>query len=396
MSVQKTLVQLIQGDAPVIRLVDSMVARAIAHKASDIHLESTAHGLRVRFRIDGILYDQELIDAALMSHVISRLKVMAHINIAEKRVPQDGKFHVMAGSQQIDLRVSTFPSIYGEKIVVRILDRTQNKISLDALGMQENMLHKFKDLLYRSNGFFLVTGPTGSGKTTTLYAALAHISSSQKNVITLEDPVEYSVDGITQGQIHPDAGFTFAKGIRAILRQDPDILMVGEIRDKETASVAVEAALTGHMVLSTLHTNDAPSAIMRLMDMGIEPFLINAAVTGVLAQRLARKICTNCKIEVAPTESEHKILARLGVQLDRMYKGAGCDVCFKLGYKGRIGIFELLTMTNALRTLVVHSPHFDAIYAQAITDGMQTLISDGIQKIQDGVITLEELMRAVA
>lgn len=384
-----------QNDAPVIRLVDNIVSKAITYKASDIHLESTEKGLRVRFRIDGILYDQELIDASLMSHVISRLKVMANINIAEKRVPQDGKFHTMVGNQQIDLRVSTFPSIYGQKIVVRILDRTHNKITLDALGMQQSMLDNFKDLMSRSNGFFLVTGPTGSGKTTTLYAALSALSCPEINIITLEDPVEYSVARITQGQIHPDAGFTFAKGIRAILRQDPDVLMVGEIRDKETASVAIEAALTGHMVLSTLHTNDAPSVIMRLMDMGVEPFLINAAITGVLAQRLARKICLSCRVEVVPDAAELKTLDRLGLAIDKLYKGMGCDACLNLGYKGRTGIFELLIMTSALRSLIVHRPHFDTIYAQAVADGMHTLLQDGAQKVKDGIITLAELVRAV-
>ncbi|MDR3551025.1 MAG: GspE/PulE family protein [Candidatus Babeliales bacterium] len=386
---------IVQNDAPVIRLVDSIVSKAIMYKASDIHLESTEKGLRVRFRIDGILYDQELIDVALMSHVISRVKVIANINIAEKRVPQDGKFHTMVGNQQIDLRVSTFPSIYGQKIVVRILDRTHNKITLDALGMQQSMLDNFKDLMSRSNGFFLVTGPTGSGKTTTLYAALSALSCPEINIITLEDPVEYSVARITQGQIHPDAGFTFAKGIRAILRQDPDILMVGEIRDKETASIAIEAALTGHMVLSTLHTNDAPSVIMRLMDMGVEPFLINAAITGVLAQRLARKICVACRVEVLPDAQERKTLDRLGLQINKLYKGAGCDTCLNLGYKGRTGIFELLIMTSALRSLIVRRPHFDTIYAQAIADGMHTLLQDGAQKVKDGIITLQELVRAV-
>jgi len=393
---QKTIIQLIQTDAPVIRLVDSMVSRAITHKASDIHLESTDKGLRVRFRIDGILYDQDLIDQSLMAHIISRLKVMANINIAERRVPQDGKFHTMVGAQQIDLRVSTFPSIYGEKMVVRILDRTQNKIMLDTLGMYDTMLTTFKDLLTRSNGFFLVTGPTGSGKTTTLYAALSTMNSTEKNVITLEDPVEYSLTGITQGQINPEAGFTFAKGIRSILRQDPDILMIGEIRDKETASIAIEASLTGHMVLSTLHTNDAPSVIMRLMDMGVEPFLINASVSGVMAQRLARKICDTCRVQVAPDASEYKILKRIGLETDHIYKGQGCSACFNMGYKGRTGIFELLTMTSALRALIVHRPHFDNIYSQAIADGMHTMMGDGAQKVKDGIITLQELVRAVS
>ncbi|MCX5922623.1 MAG: GspE/PulE family protein [Candidatus Dependentiae bacterium] len=384
-----------QSDAPAIRLVDAILQKAIASHASDIHLESTAKGLRIRFRIDGMLYDQETIEAVLMSHLLSRIKVLANINIAEKRVPQDGKFRTVADGHDIDLRISTFPSIYGEKIVIRILDRSLNKITLDALGMYDSMLQQFKELLMRPHGFFLVTGPTGSGKTTTLYAALSALNAPEKNIITLEDPVEYSVDGITQGHINPEAGFTFSKGIRSILRQDPDILMVGEIRDKETARTAIEAALTGHMVLSTLHTNDAPSAIMRLMDMGIEPFLINAAVTGVLAQRLARKICVACRTAVRPDEQEQQILQRVGLKVDQLYKGKGCDTCLNLGYKGRTGIFEFLTMTNALRALIVHRPQFDAIYAQALQDGMPTMLHDGAQKVKDGIITLEELIRVV-
>lgn len=384
-----------RAQAPIITLVDSIFSSAIAHKASDVHLESTEQDLRLRYRIDGMLFDQQPIDRAFMPQVLSRIKVLANINIAEKRVPQDGKFRIEIQKNTIDLRVSTFPSIHGEKIVVRILDRMQNKILLDSLGMYPEMLAQFKNLMNRSTGFFLVTGPTGSGKTTTLYAALSTINSPTKNIITLEDPVEYSVQGITQGQIHPDAGFTFAKGIRSILRQDPDILMVGEIRDKETARIAIEAALTGHLVLSTLHTNDAPGAIMRLMDMGIEPFLINAAITGVLAQRLARKICSKCTHELKPDDAQKRILEKFQVSLDLMYRGKGCDACFKLGYKGRIGIYELLTMTPGLRDLIVHKPYFDAIHSQVHADGMKTLFMDGIAKVKDGTITLEELMRAV-
>jgi len=384
-----------QKEAPIITLVDAIINNGIACKASDIHLESTDKDLRVRYRIDGMLYDQPSIDYASMPQALSRIKVLANINIAEKRVPQDGKFKIMYGAHMIDLRVSTFPSIHGEKIVVRILDRSHNKIALESLGMQEAMLTQFKDLLQRSSGFFLVTGPTGCGKTTTLYAALAALNSKEKNIITLEDPVEYYLNGITQGQIHPDAGFTFSKGIRSILRQDPDILMVGEIRDKETARIAVEAALTGHMVLSTLHTNDAPAVIMRLMDMGIEPFLINAAVSGVLAQRLARKICDHCKIAVHPDAQEQKILQRIGAELETVYKGTGCDACMKLGYKGRVGIFELLCMSAALRSLVVHKPYFDEIYAQALADGMHTMLFDGVEKVKTGIITLSELVRVI-
>ncbi len=380
-------------DAPVVQLVDAIIYKAIAHHASDIHLESTREGLRVRYRIDGILYDQPSVDKKIMFQLLSRIKVLAHIDIAEKRVPQDGKFQLMSGNNAIDLRVSTFPSIYGEKIVVRILDRAHTMIALDNLGLNQDMRTSFSALINKSNGFFLVTGPTGSGKTTTLYAALALLSSPEKNIITLEDPVEYNIDGITQGQINPEAGFTFEKGIRAILRQDPNIVMVGEIRDRQTAQIAIEAALTGHVVLSTLHTNNAPSVIMRLIDMGIEPFLINAAVSGVLAQRLARNICTQCRIHMEPTEYDRALLKRFGSTMKMVYKGKGCDACFQLGYKGRIGIFELLEVGSSLRSLIVQHPNADAVYAQARHDGMKTLAQDGLDKVARGLITVQELAR---
>jgi type IV pilus assembly protein PilB len=330
-----------------------------------------------------------------MGQILSRLKVLAHVDIAERRVPQDGKFRAQINGRSVDLRVSTFPSLYGEKIVVRILDRLKNAIQIDTLGFAPSTLTQFKDLISRSNGFILVTGPTGSGKTTTLYAALSQLNAPEKNIITLEDPVEYNLDGITQGQIHPDAGFTFERGIRAVLRQDPDIAMIGEIRDQQTAQVGMQAALTGHLVFSTLHTNDAPSAIMRLMDMGIEPFLINAAVTGVLAQRLARKICNDCRLQVNPTAEDTKLAESLGIATSALFKGAGCASCNNLGYKGRTGIYELLPMTSSLRSLIVKQPNFDDINAQARADGMQTLLQDGSAKVQQGIITLQELMRAV-
>lgn len=376
-------------------IVDTLIQSAIAQRASDIHIESTETGLRVRNRIDGMLYDQPGVDQSLMQQVISRIKVLSHIDITEKRVPQDGKFKVCIAGNDIDLRVSTFPAIHGEKVVVRILDRAHQTIDLSALGMEQTMLKNFKDLIGKSSGFFIVSGPTGSGKTTTLYGALAQLNSPHANIITLEDPVEYSIAGITQGQINPDAGFTFEKGIRSVLRQDPDILMVGEIRDKQTARTAIEAALTGHLVLSTIHTHDAPGVIMRLMDMGIEPYLINAAVTGVLSQRLARKICASCRIEEKPNDHERALLERVGVQLDLVSRGAGCHACAHLGHRGRIGVFELLVMTSGLRSLIVQHPSFDAIGAQAHKDGMQPLLNDGITKVKSGLITVSELFRAV-
>ncbi len=383
----------IEASGNVIQLVDALIDSAIERNSSDIHFESTEKGLRIRYRIDGVLYDQLTLAHSIALQILSRVKVIAHLNIAEKRVPQDGKFCFKFKSRSIDLRVSTFPGIHGEKIVIRILDRSHNNIDLDQLGFNVSMLSEFHALVVRTQGFFLVTGPTGSGKTTTLYAALAEISSAEKNIVTLEDPVEYNLEGITQGQIHPESGFTFEKGIRAMLRQDPDVVMVGEIRDKQTAHIAIEAALTGHLVMSTLHTNNAVSAVMRLMDMGIEPFLINAAVTGVLAQRLARKICIACRVQVKPTIQERMLLDRLGIESEILFRGKGCGECFSLGYKGRVGIFELLVMSNSLRTLIVQQPVFDAIYQQSLADGMQTLVVDGAQKVKEGVISLQELAR---
>lgn len=380
----------------VVGLVDQIINQAIFLRSSDIHLEVMEKYLRVRYRIDGILYDQDQIKSDLMFQVTSRIKVLANIDIAQKRIPQDGKFNINYNNHLIDLRISTFPAIYGEKIVIRILDKTKTAIDLETLGFDLDMLNKFKKLINKSNGFILVTGPTGSGKTTTLYSALSYLHTPEKNIITLEDPVEYHIDGITQAQIHTEGGFTFAKGIRSLLRQDPDIAMIGEIRDRESAKIAIEAALTGHLVFSTLHTNDAPSAIMRLMDMSIEAFLINAAITGVLAQRLARKICQNCKYQYKPSQKEEKTLHELNINLDFLYKGKGCNDCNNLGYKGRIGIFELLIMTDDLCSLIVEHPRFEAIKRQAISDGMHTLLDDGIIKIKDGIISLEELIKAVA
>jgi len=390
------MVESVEKKESVVQIVATLINKAIELNASDIHLEPTEDGLRVRFRCDGILYDQEPFPSSSMNEIISRIKVLSHINIAEKRVPQDGKFRVKNGDNEIDLRVSTFPSLFGEKVVIRILDRSHNLLELDALGFDEEILEQFKQLLHKSSGFFLVTGPTGSGKSTTLYAALSALNSPEKNIITLEDPVEYNLDGVTQGQIHPQAGFTFASGIRSLLRQDPDIVLVGEIRDKETAQIAIEAALTGHLVLSTVHTNDAPSVIMRLMDMGIEPFLINASVTGVLSQRLARKICPECKISYKPTEfHEQNILQRLQLKIPHLYKGEGCEHCLGSGYKGRTGIFELLTMSSNLRSLIVKNPSFDEIYKQSVANGMNPLLSDAAQKVSQGVVSFDELVRVI-
>lgn len=377
------------------RSVDELIEKAIAVGASDIHLEPVADGLRLRLRIDGVLYDQCCIPSEQAQQIVSRIKILCKTDIAEKRIPQDGRLTITVNNNPIDLRVSTFPSLYGEKLVIRILNRQSCMIDVEHLGFQQQHLQQFKELITKPWGFLLVTGPTGSGKTTTLYAALAALNNPEKNIVTLEDPVEYNLEGIIQGHIHPSAGFTFERGIRALLRQDPDIAMIGEIRDKQTARIAIEAALTGHLVLSTLHTNDAPGALMRLLDMGIEPFLLNASVTGILAQRLARKLCTACKQAHTPTKEEQLVVQKLGSTIATVYSAPGCNACFGHGVKGRVGLFELLVLSNNLRALLVSNPVFDAIYSQARADGMQTLLEDGLQKVADGVISLQELLRVV-
>jgi len=382
-------------DQSVVSRVEALLSDAIAYCVSDIHLEPMRDELRVRFRIDGVLVDQKPFSLGLSASIIARLKILATMDIAERRVPQDGKFHVMHAGNEIDVRISTFPCLYGEKMVIRILDRMIQTINLDNLGFESSMLSLFKRLMQRHSGFFLVTGPTGSGKTTTLYAALSFLNSAEKNITTLEDPVEYSLDGINQAQINIAAGFTFEKGIRSLVRQDPDIIMVGEIRDKITARIAIEAALTGHLVLSTLHTTDAPSAIMRLMDMGIEPFLINAALSGVLAQRLVRKLCVACRQKRKATAQELSVLRSLGIDHDMVYESPGCVLCDNLGYKGRVGIFELLEISPAFRSLIITCPQFDEIYNQALADGMKTLASDGAQKVKEGIISLADYARVI-
>lgn len=382
-------------DNSTIAQVDALLRNAIEHRASDIHLEPTRQELRIRFRIDGILIDQKTFSIDLSAAIVARLKILAFLDSAERRIPQDGKFHVMHHENEIDVRVSTFPCLYGEKVVVRILNRALQTITLESLGMQPDILARFKALLSRQSGFFLVTGPTGSGKTTTLYAALSFLHNCESNIVTLEDPVEYSLAGITQAQINLPAGFTFEKGMRSLVRQDPDIIMVGEVRDKVTAHIAIEAALTGHLILSTLHTADAPSAIMRLIDMGIEPFLLNAALSGILAQRLVRMLCVDCRMSRAATPEEKNLLQEYGSQIDNIYESVGCAACDNVGYKGRIGIFELLEISPVLRALIIANASFDDMYNQAIADGMKTLQQDGAHKVSQGLISLTDFMRII-
>jgi len=382
-------------DAPAIHTVDLMLAHACDSGVSDIHLEPLAVGLRVRYRIDGILYDVGTILSDYATQVTARIKLLARLDVAEKRMPQDGKLLFTRPHGGIDLRVASFPGQYGEKLVIRILDQAQQIVSPLCLGLDAPLLANIQELMGRAHGFFVVTGPTGSGKTTTLYALLSLVRSSEKNIVTLEDPIEYTIEGITQGQISQEIGFDFAKGIRALLRQDPDVIMVGEMRDQETAQVAIQAALTGHLVLSTLHTADAVGAVVRLLDMGIPSFLINAAITGVMAQRLVRVLC-RCKKMVSLDAAQEQFLAARGLTLSQAYGPIGCDLCKGTGYKGRTGVFELLLLTPALRELIHEHVSYDDLYRAALDEAFKPLMVDGMSKVTQGITSVSELMRVLA
>ena len=377
------------SEAPVVRWVNAMITRAVRERASDIHIEPTREGLTVRFRIDGILHGIVSPKKALQLAVVSRIKIMSRMNIAEKRVPQDGRYGAVIDGREIDFRVSTFPTTYGETVVMRILDRMR-LLSLDDLGLVGDSAILTREMIAKPHGILLVTGPTGSGKSTTVYAILGEIRSGDKNIITIEDPVEYDMDKICQSQVNEKAGYGYLMGLKHILRQDPDVIMIGEIRDGETAGVAIRAALTGQLVFSTIHTNDAPGTITRLIDMNIEPFLVASATEGVVAQRLCRKICPKCK---EPFDPPTKLLEELELAPGtKFYRGKGCERCRNSGYTGRIGIFEVLKMNDRIRELVVTRPPTSAIRALAREYGMKTLWEDGINKVTSGVTTIEEVM----
>ncbi len=382
-------------DAPVISIVNSIISQAVKDQASDIHVEAQENDVRVRYRIDGVL--QEVIAFPLHMHsaLVSRIKIMSQMDIAEKRLPQDGRIQVTVSGRQIDLRVSTLPTICGEKVVLRILDKAAILLDVQRLGFSDQDLAAYKNLYCQSYGMILVTGPTGSGKTTSLYSTLTEISVPDKNVITVEDPVEYLLAGINQVQINPKAGLSFASGLRSILRQDPDIVMVGEIRDAETADIAVRAALTGHLVLSTLHTNDAPGAITRLIDMGIEPFLVTASVLGVVAQRLVRCICSDCKTTYTPPlgSPEQLFLGDVFHEQLILYKGTGCARCNHTGYKGRIAIHEVLVVSQEIRAAINRGGATDELAKIAASQGMVRIRENGITKALAGLTTVEEVMR---
>ena len=382
-------------NAPVVKLVNSLLVDAVKRGASDIHIEAYEKKMRVRYRIDGVLQEMMNPPFKMKSAIISRLKIMSELDIAERRVPQDGRIKLKFGDKKVDLRVSTLPCIYGEKVVMRILDKGNLMLDLDDFGMEENALQNVIDCISLPYGMVLVTGPTGSGKTTTLYSCLNRVNVCGTNIMTAEDPVEYNLDGINQVQVREAVGLSFAAALKAFLRQDPNIVMVGEIRDLETASIAVKAALTGHLVLSTLHTNDAPSTVNRMVDMGIEPFLVATSTNVILAQRLVRRICKNCKAEQKDISDEVRV--RIGLDPGTpLFKGPGCDECNGTGYKGRLGLYEVMMMTAKLRELVVDRASTPEIRAQAIEDGMLTLRMDGLRNLKLGITTLEEVLRETA
>ena len=385
------------SEAPVIRLVNSIFSRALASRASDIHIEPFEHHLSIRFRIDGVLQEVETPSAQLAPAVISRLKILSKLNIAERRLPQDGRIQLRMQGRPIDLRVSTVPTMYGESVVMRILDKQSINLDLDAIGLSPQILKDFKSLLARPNGVFLVTGPTGSGKTTTLYAALSRLNTIDRKILTVEDPVEYQIVGVNQIQTASKVGLDFAHALRSILRQDPDVVMIGEIRDKETASIAIQAALTGHIVLSTLHTNDAASAITRLLDMGVEDYLLTSTVNGVMSQRLVRKLCPHCKKahSLSNAELTHMGVAHLVAagQSATVYEPVGCDECSHTGYRGRMGIHELLLMNDQVRHQILQRTSSEKIYQTARESGMLSMFEDGFSKVFAGQTSTAEVLR---
>ena len=381
------------GESPVIRYVNYIIQQAIKEGASDIHIEPADKKLKVRFRIDGVLFEALNPPAAMSAAITSRLKIMANLDISERRIPQDGRIRCVVAGRKLDLRMSTLPNTYGEKTVMRILDTKSISVQLEDLGFAEDTLRVWRSLVTAPHGITLVTGPTGSGKTTTLYASLRTLDKNKMNISTVEDPVEYHLEGVTQTQTHEKIGMTFAKALKALLRQDPDVIMLGEIRDMETAMTAVQAALTGHLVLSTLHTNDAPSSITRLVNIGLEPFLVGAAVNGVLAQRLLRRLCKHCKAQERPSEEMAEYLEMQGMPIDKLWVAKGCDKCRGTGYSGRVGIYELLAVDDRLRDVVAGNPNVSEFRRMCMERGMISLRMDGMEKVKQGLSTVQEVLR---
>ena len=383
------------SEAPVIRLVNTIIGRVTDLRASDIHLEPFDDGLHVRYRVDGVIHLGEVVPPRLSAAVSSRVKLLAHLDIAERRLPQDGRIKTRVKGRELDLRVSTVPTVHGESVVMRVLDRASVRLNLDTMGFEQDTLARFNELLLRPHGILLVTGPTGSGKTTTLYAALSKIDAQTNKIITVEDPVEYQLEGINQIQVHPQINLTFANALRSILRQDPDIIMIGEMRDGETAQIAVQSALTGHLVLSTLHTNTAAGAVIRMQDMGVESYLITSSVNGVLAQRLVRTLCSHCKeaYEPGPELRASTGLGRFCPPGQHIYRAVGCEHCRRSGYRGRTGIHELFVLDEPMRRAIIDGRDANALNALAAQGGMLSLFEDGLRKVAAGVTTLDELAR---
>jgi len=381
--------------APVVKLVNTFFFQAVQSRASDIHIEPYEQEVKVRFRIDGVLHNRFTLSKQHVTALVSRLKVMSNLNIAERRLPQDGRCRIKIGEKEIDIRVSTVPNSGGERVVLRLLDKTSARFGLDQLGFAPKTEKEFRKLIQMPYGIILLTGPTGSGKTTTLYGAISELNTEDRNIMTVEDPIEYQLPGVGQMQIQPKIGLTFANSLRHILRQDPDVIMVGEIRDLETARIAIQSALTGHLVLSTLHTNDAASAVTRLIDMGVEPYLVCSSVIGIMAQRLVRSICPECKISYTPSKEENLVIRNSQLKPDEytLSRGSGCQYCINTGYRGRTGIFELMIIDDKLRELVMTNARSSLIKQAAMKKDMDTLFKDGMRKIFAGETTIEEVLR---
>lgn len=381
-----------EGEAPIIRLINGLFAEALKLHASDIHIETFEQQLVVRFRVDGVLLEVLRPPRKLAPMLVSRIKVMARLDIAEKRHPQDGRITVRAAGREVDIRVSTLPSIYGERVVMRLLDKTSALLGIDELGMPQQVAERYRELLQQPNGILLITGPTGSGKTTTLYASLTQLNDSSRNILTVEDPVEYAIPGIGQTAVNIKAGMTFAKGLRAILRQDPDVVMIGEIRDLETAGIAVQASLTGHLVLSTLHTNSALGAITRLRDMGIEPFLLASSLKGVMAQRLVRRLCEHCRCSRPIKDSERRLLGDAAADLQLLWSATGCEHCKHTGYSGRVGLYEFVPISAELADMI-HEGAAEAEMAREVFSRWPNLLAAGVERLRRGETSLEDVLR---
>ncbi|MCK4753262.1 MAG: Flp pilus assembly complex ATPase component TadA [Planctomycetes bacterium] len=383
----------IAGQSPVVKLVNYLLYNAVHENASDIHIEPDDKKLRVRYRVDGKLYEKLCPPYQMYSAIVSRIKIMAELDIAQRRLPQDGGIHVLVEGKPVDLRVSVMPGNFGEKVVIRIIDPQRVIFNFESLGFIYENLRRFKEVIQTPNGIVLVTGPTGSGKNTTLYAALAELNNEDVNICTVEDPVECNMSGINQFQVNQTAGFEFSTALRSLLRQDPDVIMVGEIRDESTANIAVQAALTGHLVLSTLHTNDAPGAVTRLLDLGVAPYLVSASLSAVLAQRLVRKVCPSCKTEYEPSGSIRKAVEGLNSEVKKFYRGLGCKKCRNTGFVGRIAIHELFVPDEEIKEMINQHSNLRKLRSKALKNGMTSLLSDGIEKVKAGIVSIEEVLR---